>query len=165
LDDAATEDTKGYATLKDLLTGESVLTRPIKDDDSMEFDEPSTAYKSGRESNYECDGPHSTSSSMEPSAVPQYLDALGIFKRPRKNPVTEEQVINKAKAIYAALVVVEKACIHVDKLNTEFEAQLSDTQWKALISLHRTLLYVHYDFLLASQHPSSSSILQSVAGK
>ena len=35
----------------------------------------------------------------------------------------------------------------------------------ALIALHRTLLYEHHDFFLASQHPSASAALRRLATK
>ena len=34
-----------------------------------------------------------------------------------------------------------------------------------MIFLHRTLLHEHHDFLLASQHPSASLVLKSIAEK
>lgn len=34
--------------------------------------------------------------------------------------------------------------------------------WQALIALHRTLLYEHHDFLLASQHPSANLELREL---
>ncbi|KAK2469476.1 hypothetical protein H9L39_18935 [Fusarium oxysporum f. sp. albedinis] len=38
-------------------------------------------------------------------------------------------------------------------------------QYAALIALHRTNLHEHYDFLLASQHPSASPALRGLAAK
>lgn len=53
--------------------------------------------------------------------------------------------------------MVESKCIKVDnrakpsKLpNAE---HFNNEQWKALITLHRTLLHEHHDFFLSSQHP------------
>ncbi|KAJ5573912.1 DNA/RNA-binding domain E.t1.c1-type [Penicillium hispanicum] len=87
------------------------------------------------------------------------------FRQPETNPITEEQLINEVRAIYAGLVMVEKKCIEVDKRQSESRADLSDLQWQSMISLHRTLLYEHHDFFLASQHPSASPVLQRLAEK
>lgn len=86
-----------------------------------------------------------------------------MFRQPETNPITEEQLVNEVRGIYAGLVMVEKKCIEIDKQQTESKAELSAAQWQALISLHRTLLYEHHDFFLASQHPSSSPVLKRLA--
>lgn len=83
-------------------------------------------------------------------AVSQYLDAQGIFKRPRSIPGAEDQLIDKVRMIYNRLIIVEKVYIEVDKLHSESKAPLSGTQWQEIISLHRRLLNKHHDFLLAS---------------
>jgi hypothetical protein len=88
-----------------------------------------------------------------------------MFRQPETNPITEEQLINEVRGIYAGLVMVEKKCIEIDKQQTESTAELSGSQWQALISLHRTLLYEHHDFFLASQHPSASLVLKRLADK
>lgn len=88
-----------------------------------------------------------------------------MFRQPETNPITEEQLINEVRGIYAGLVMVEKKCIEIDKQQTESKAELSGSQWQALISLHRTLLYEHHDFFLASQHPSASLVLKRLADK
>ena len=88
-----------------------------------------------------------------------------MFRQPETNPITEEQLINEVRGIYAGLVMVEKKCIEIDKQQTESKAELSGSQWQALISLHRTLLYEHHDFFLASQHPSASPVLKRLADK
>lgn len=89
----------------------------------------------------------------------------GMFKQPETNPITEEQLINEVRGIYAGLVMVEKKCIEIDKQQAESKAELSGAQWQALISVHRTLLYEHHDFFLASQHPSASPVLKRLAEK
>ena len=38
-------------------------------------------------------------------------------------------------------------------------------QWQALVALHRTLLYEHHDFLMATQHPSANPALLGLATK
>ncbi|KAJ5182848.1 DNA/RNA-binding domain E.t1.c1-type [Penicillium capsulatum] len=89
----------------------------------------------------------------------------GMFKQPETNPITEEQLVNEVRGIYAGLVMVEKKCIEFDKQQAETGEDLSPSKWQALISLHRTLLYEHHDFFLASQHPSASPVLKRLADK
>lgn len=88
-----------------------------------------------------------------------------MFKQPETNPITEEQLVNEVRGIYAGLVMVEKKCIEVDKQQVETGEEMSPSKWQALISLHRTLLYEHHDFFLASQHPSASPVLKRLADK
>lgn len=95
----------------------------------------------------------------------QINDHREMFKQPETNPITEEQLVNEVRGIYAGLVMVEKKCIEIDKQQTESKAELSAAEWQALISLHRTLLYEHHDFFLASQHPSASPVLKRLAEK
>lgn len=128
-------------------------------------DQHSSAHKSGNESNYEYNSAHSRDSLNEPSPGSQYPDIPEMFKQPETNPMTEVQLVNGVHRIYTGLVMVEKKCIEVDKQYTESKAKLSGNQWQTMISLHRTLLYKHHDFFRASQHPSASSVLQSLAGK
>jgi hypothetical protein len=42
---------------------------------------------------------------------------------------------------------------------------LTPEQYQALIHLHRTLLYEHHDFFLASQHPSATPAVKMLAIK
>ncbi|KAJ5461631.1 DNA/RNA-binding domainE.t1.c1-type [Penicillium daleae] len=140
----------------------------VRDDDLMQMeldDEPPPQQNPGNESNDGRSDQYSSGSSKEPSSESQYSDTPPMFRQPQTNPITEEQLINEVRMIYSGLVMVERKCIEVDKEQTESKAQLSDTQWQAMISLHRTLLYEHHDFFLASQHPSASLVLQSLAGK
>lgn len=89
----------------------------------------------------------------------------GMFKQPETNPITEEQLINEVRGIYAGLVMVEKKCIEIDKQQAQSKAELSSAQWQALIDVHRTLLNEHHDFFLASQHPSASLVLKRLPEK
>ena len=66
--------------------------------------------------------------------------------------------------------MVEAKCIEVDRaqaanLATETNSRLDPDHWQSLIALHRTLLYEHHDFFLASQHPSASPALRRLAQK
>ncbi|KAH8663360.1 hypothetical protein BGZ61DRAFT_143415 [Ilyonectria robusta] len=77
------------------------------------------------------------------------------------SPTTRNQ------SIYAGLVMVETKCIEVDNAqSSNIDAnKLNNEQWQALIALHRILLHEHYDFFLASQHPSASVPLRGLASK
>ncbi|KAJ6142227.1 DNA/RNA-binding domain E.t1.c1-type [Penicillium chrysogenum] len=88
-----------------------------------------------------------------------------MIKQPKTHTVTEEQLVNEVRGIYAGLVMVEKKCIEIDRQLAQSKAELSLAQWQALVSLHRTLLYEHFDFFLASQHPSASPVLRDLADK
>ncbi|EPS34641.1 hypothetical protein PDE_09605 [Penicillium oxalicum 114-2] len=88
-----------------------------------------------------------------------------MFKQPDTNPITEDQLVNEVRMIYAGLVMVERKCCEVDKQQMESNATLTRPQWQALISLHRTLLSEHHDFFLASQHPSASPVLKQLPAK
>ncbi|CAG8018330.1 unnamed protein product [Penicillium nalgiovense] len=92
-------------------------------------------------------------------------ETKGMIKQLRTHPVTEEQLINEVKEIYTCLVMVEKKCIEIDRQQAQSKAKLSQPQWQTLVSLHRTLLYEHHDFFLASQHPSAGPVLKDLAGK
>lgn len=63
--------------------------------------------------------------------------------------------------------MVETKCIEVNSSQTDGDekADLTQEQWQALITLHRTLLHEHHDFFLASQHPSANSALKRLASK
>jgi hypothetical protein len=91
-----------------------------------------------------------------------------MVKEPETRPISQDQLINEVKGIYAGLVMVESKCIEVDNAqssNTDADHTLSNEQWQALIALHRTLLHEHHDFFLASQHPSASPALKRLAAK
>ena len=98
-----------------------------------------------------------------------YSDAQGehqeMIKQLQTHLVTEEQLINEVKEIYTGLVMVEKKCIESDRQQEQSKAKLSQPQWQTLVSLHRTLLYEHHDFFLASQHPSAGPVLKDLADK
>jgi hypothetical protein len=85
--------------------------------------------------------------------------------QPETRPITQEQLVNEVKGIYAGLVMVEKKCVEIDQQQASTTNKLSDEQWQALIALHRTLLHEHHDFFLASQHPSASTALRRLALK
>jgi len=95
---------------------------------------------------------------------------LELIKQPKTRPISQEQLVAEVKGIYAGLVIVENKCIEVDSAQNTQPAnpnviKLNNEQWQALIGLHRTLLHEHHDFFLASQHPSASPALRSLASK
>ena len=67
--------------------------------------------------------------------------------------------------------MVEAKCIDVDEKQAAAaldkdnarRTRPTDEQWKAQITLHKTLLHEHHDFFLASQHPSASLALTRMA--
>ena len=88
-----------------------------------------------------------------------------MFLQLETSPITKEQILHEVRGINAGLVMVEKRCIEIDKRQTESKAELSGSQWQALLSQHRTLLYEHCDFFFALQHPSASPELKRLADK
>ncbi|KAJ5199057.1 DNA/RNA-binding domain E.t1.c1-type [Penicillium cf. griseofulvum] len=102
---------------------------------------------------------------IEAGAVAQEAKHQELFRQPDTHTITEEQLINEVRGIYTGLVMVEKRCIEIDRQQAQSKAELSQTKWQALVTLHRTLLYEHHDFFLASQHPSAGPVLKELADK
>lgn len=69
----------------------------------------------------------------------------------------------EVQGIYAGLVLLEGKCIEYD--SSQRSADLNEEQYHALVSLHRSLLHEHHDFLLASQHPSANDGLRRLPSK
>ncbi|KAK4894523.1 hypothetical protein LTR49_028377 [Elasticomyces elasticus] len=89
-----------------------------------------------------------------------------LILQPDSSPVSEVQLTTEIKGIYAGLVIVEAKCIHLDAAQaSNCSADLEMGQWQALIALHRTLLYEHHDFLMATQHPSATPALKALPTK
>ncbi|PGH13930.1 hypothetical protein AJ79_03345 [Helicocarpus griseus UAMH5409] len=97
----------------------------------------------------------------EPSPPP----VSPMIRQPETRPISEQQLINEVRGIYAGLVMVEKKCVEIDQQQSQSKNVLTNDQWQALIALHRTLLHEHHDFFLASQHPSASPALRRLASK
>ncbi|KKY16019.1 putative telomerase-binding protein est1a [Phaeomoniella chlamydospora] len=76
-----------------------------------------------------------------------------MFKQPFTRPITQDQLINEVKGIYAGLVVVEKKCVEIDQQQANTTNKLTNEQYQALIALH------------PSQHPSASPALRKLATK
>ena len=93
-----------------------------------------------------------------------------ILLQPETRPISHEQLFLEVKGIYAGLLMVESKCIEVDSRQSKAALErdpsrptkLSDEQWQALITLHKTLLHEHHDFFLASQHPSANPALSKL---
>lgn len=99
---------------------------------------------------------------------PESLEASSswdIELEPETHPITEDQLITEVRGIYAGLVMVEKKCMEIVDKQDRSTTPLTDKHWQAMTALHRTLLHEHHDFFLASQHPSASPVLKSVAEK
>ncbi|KAK0310398.1 hypothetical protein LTR01_003550 [Friedmanniomyces endolithicus] len=87
----------------------------------------------------------------------------GLILQPHSSPVSEEQLRPEIKAIYAGIMIAEARCVKLDAAQANNpSAELSRSQWQALIALHRTLLYEHHDFLMATQHPSATPDLKAL---
>ncbi|SMR50448.1 unnamed protein product [Zymoseptoria tritici ST99CH_3D1] len=93
-------------------------------------------------------------------------DYPGLLLQPDASPISLEQLAAEIKGIYAGLVMVEAKCMSIDKAQADdLKSHLDPEQWQALIALHRTLLYEHHDFLMATQHPSATEALRGLATK
>jgi hypothetical protein len=102
-----------------------------------------------------------SNSSSRMTCCPGSANPLSIPKTPT---ITQEQLVNEVKGIYAGLVMVEKKCVEIDSHKSSTTGHLSDEQLQALIAFHRTLLHEHHDFF-ASQHPLSSSAPRRLANQ
>jgi hypothetical protein len=86
---------------------------------------------------------------------PSILEDYAIVLQPETRRISQEQLVAEAKGIYAGLVMVEAKCIEFDNKQVTLaqadpgaQPKLNNEQWKALMALHRTLLYEHHDFFL-----------------
>ena len=87
-------------------------------------------------------------------------------REPESSPLSHEQLATEIKGIYGGLVMVEAKCINMDAaLAANPHTELTREQWQARIALHRTLLYEHHDFLMATQHPSATQALRDLPTK
>ncbi|OQE39832.1 hypothetical protein PENCOP_c006G01905 [Penicillium coprophilum] len=102
---------------------------------------------------------------MDPGVVAQEEKPHEMFRQPNTHTITKEQLITEVRGIYTGLVMVEKRCIKIDREQMQSKGELSQPKWQTLVSLHRTLLYEHHDFFLASQHPSAGPVLKELADK
>ncbi|KAH9832696.1 Est1 DNA/RNA binding domain [Teratosphaeria destructans] len=108
---------------------------------------------------------HSDRSTMATSNIPAGVQWSGMMLQPDSSPISQEQLSIEIQGIYAGLVNVEARCINIDAAQSDSKSSLSQEEWQALIALHRTLLYEHHDFLMATQHPSANGELRGLAAK
>ncbi|KAI9888425.1 MAG: hypothetical protein M1814_000487 [Vezdaea aestivalis] len=87
--------------------------------------------------------------------------------------ITHEQSVAEIKAIYERLVSAERKCIEADSDQVKElekpllpgQRRLEDEQYRSLITLRKTLLEEHYEFLLVSHGPSSNAALNRLVTK
>ncbi|KAI6793538.1 hypothetical protein KC361_g6101 [Hortaea werneckii] len=90
----------------------------------------------------------------------------GLLPQPEALPISQDQLAAEVKGIYAGLIMVESKCINIDAAQaSECPTKLAREQWQALVALHRTLLYEHYDFLMATQHPFATDELKALPAR
>jgi hypothetical protein len=77
--------------------------------------------------------------------------------------MTQEQLANEVKGIYAGLAMVEKKCIEINSHKSSTTGHLSNERRQVLATLHRNLLHEHHDFFLETQQPSSSPAVGRLA--
>ena len=107
--------------------------------------------------------PHQRTDIVSQSA---WIHHPGLILQPHSSPISGEELEAEVKGIYAGLVMVEAKCIHIDTAQAhDLTSHLGAEQWQALTALHRTLLYEHHDFLMATQHPSATPALRGLAIK
>ena len=103
---------------------------------------------------------------VSPTVAHNKHDPTRMIREPESSPISKDQLAAEVKGIYAGLVMVEAKCINIDDAQAkDTTTELGPEQWQALIALHRTLLYEHHDFLMATQHPSATPALQALAMK
>ena len=79
--------------------------------------------------------------------------------------ITTDQLKIEIQKIFKDLTKCEAQCMqYVDQANN-LQTPLSDKQKQTLIAYHRTLLYDHHDFLMATQHPVATPELRGLAAK
>ena len=88
-----------------------------------------------------------------------------MFLQPETRPISQGQLVNEVKGIYAGLIIVEKRCITMCASLSQTTHKLSNEDWQGLIALHRTLLHEHHDFFMASQHPTASPSIRRLPTK
>ncbi|KAF4547350.1 Est1 DNA/RNA-binding domain-containing protein 2 [Elsinoe fawcettii] len=80
--------------------------------------------------------------------------------------ISKDQLFAEVKGLYRSLEIVEQRCTRLDQGHIADKTKtIKPEGWQALTALHRTLLYEHHDFLLASQHPSAPPELRALASE
>ncbi|KAF2150660.1 hypothetical protein K461DRAFT_280656 [Myriangium duriaei CBS 260.36] len=99
---------------------------------------------------------------------PVMSHAAQLKREATSNIISPNQLLAEVRGLYRSLEEVEKRCIVLDKTHMSEQGRhnkLETKHWQALTGLHRTLLYEHHDFLLASQHPSAPPELKVLASE
>lgn len=98
--------------------------------------------------------------------VPGVLPIPSLKREASSNSISKDQLLAEVKGLYRSLEIVEQRCIRLDQGHmADKTKQIKLEGWQALTALHRTLLYEHHDFLLASQHPSAPPELRALASE
>lgn len=97
----------------------------------------------------------------QPQSPSENAVSSELFRQSDTRLISSDELAVDLIGIYDALFLLEKKCIEYD--NSHIDIELSEEQYYALIALHSSLLDAHYDFLLASQHPSASDALRRLA--
>lgn len=100
--------------------------------------------------------------------VPADKQRTGSTLGPNSRPISQEQLHAEVDSIYAGIRLIESRCIrenrtHADSIRRSICGQrivFAPAHWRALVGLHRALLYEHHDFFLASHHPLASPTLR-----
>ncbi|KAI1905978.1 hypothetical protein LOZ12_006427 [Ophidiomyces ophidiicola] len=146
----------------------SLLPRPQPKVFTPNYDEGTQRVFAGaqKHSAYDFDSAVVSMSMVDaPKSANDEMPVNTLTLQPETRQISEDQLINEVRTIYAGLVLVEKKCVEIDRQQAKNPASLSNEQWQALIALHRTLLHEHHDFFLASQHPAASPALQKLASR
>jgi hypothetical protein len=72
---------------------------------------------------------HTNSNVAPHSNNDDYIEPAGkILLQPETRPITQDQLVNEVKGIYASLVMVEKKCVEIDQQQSKTTNKLSDEQ-------------------------------------
>lgn len=93
-------------------------------------------------------------------------EQLSLIRQPGAETTSQDQLEAEAGGIYSDSIKVETHCSdHDASLASECPTKLAREQWQALVALHRTLPYDHYDFLMATQHPLATDELKALPAR
>ena len=79
---------------------------------------PAAQIGSNPTANPEAEGLMSTSPSTPPAFDTSPHNGLAMLRQPETRPITQEQLVNEVKGIYAGLVMVEKKCVEVIRVDS-----------------------------------------------
>ncbi|KAF2862420.1 hypothetical protein K470DRAFT_243553 [Piedraia hortae CBS 480.64] len=99
--------------------------------------------------------PPPNSQQKEPRNLPTRDASTKPLDPPATKSITHVQLTNEIAKIFNGLEAIEKKCIEVDGQISQFEA-ISLEKWQEMFALHRSLLNLHHDFLMATYHPTGT---------